>query len=189
MNWMSTNSVWLRVVVFAASGAFGTLIASAAEMTKAWPSDADTRGLSGPAGAFAREIERLAAQSRREASDDQCRAGDLYTWFWRMSESERQDERMIQRLAELLRHDEQDETCLGPHILGVLWFIGPPARAALPLLKDRLEAEEAVMAEYRGEKRERIFQLLPERTLHYELEQTIARIEGADVSGRKNEGP
>lgn len=183
------NSVWLRVVVFALSGAVGTPIASAAATTQAWPSDAHAHSLSGPVGAFVREIERLAAQSRREASDDQCREGDLYTWFWRMSESERQDDKMIQRLADVLKHDEQDETCLGPHILGILWFIGPPARAALPVLKDRLEAEKAVMARYRGEKRERIFLLLPERTLHYELEQTIARIEGTDVSGRKIGGP
>lgn len=183
MNWI-VNSAWLRVVALALSGAAGTPVAVAAETTQAWSSDAHTRGLSEPAAAFALEIERLAAQSRREASAEWCHEGDLYTWFWRMSESERQDERMIQRLAELLKRDEQDETCLGPHIPGVLSFIGPPARAALPVLKERLEAEKASMAQYRGETWERAFQLLPERTLQYELELTIARIEGADVSTR-----
>lgn len=186
VNWMGRNSLWVRAVVFALFGSVGALIASAAETTQAWPSDRHTHSLSGPAGEFAREIKKLADESRRGANDDQCHASDL-TLFWRMSESERQDEKMIQGLAELLKHDGPDETCLASHIVDILSYIGPPARAALPVLKDRLEAERAVMAQYRAEKWERIF--LDESSLRYRLEQTIATIEGAGVFGRKTGGP
>lgn len=187
MNWMSVNSVWARLAVFALSGAFGAHIASTAETTQAPPLDAHTPDLSGPAGEFAREVARLADQSERAASDDQCIEGDLYVWFWRMGESERQDKKMIQGLADLLRHDDQDETCLDSHIVEILGFISPAARAALPVLKGRLEAETADVARYRGERWERIF--LDESSLRYRLELTIASIEGANVSGRRNEGP
>lgn len=95
---------------------------------------------------------------------------------------------MIQGLADLLAHDGQDDTCLDAHIVDILNYVGPPARSALPVLKNRLEeARTAAAVGPRGEKWGHMF--LDESSLCYRLELAIASIERTDISRRKSESP
>jgi hypothetical protein len=160
-----------------------------------YPSEEQMRNQLRPAGEFVPTVQRLVDQLESGAveGEQKCNvARRLGHMFWWLTESERQsiDQNMIQGLTDVLRSaaDDDEGGCVEVEMARALGLIGPPARAALPDLKARLVAIQAIMDAQDAKNGSasvapRLFPA-PEGRLDYVLARAIAQIDLPEKPGR-----
>jgi len=192
---MNPKTITTRIASLLFVGLVGAIALGAQAAEGTYPSEEEMRNRLRPAGEFVPTVQRLVDQLESGAveGEKKCNvARRLGHMFWWLSESERRsiDQKMVQGLTDVLKAAANDDEggCVEVQVATALGLIGPPARAALPALKARLVAIQAIMdaqdAKNGAASVAPRFFPAPEGRLDYELARAIAQIDVPEKAGQ-----